>query len=260
MRTRLRGRFRVVTYDVRGAGESDAPREVAAYRLDTLAADLLAVLDGVAGDRPVHLLAHDWGSIQAWHAVTGPWLRGRVASFTSISGPDLDHAAHWFRAQPAAAPAQARRRTAATGPVRIPGVLPAPGAAGTALALRSRRADRACAGTRRARAPALRRGARAEPLPGQPRRQAPAPRAPPGGDPRPGARPRRRPVRGRAVADRDRPVGARSAGAPDPRQPLGRARRSGPDRHRHRGTGRRGRARRGRFGCGVRAGARYGRR
>ncbi|WP_007026014.1 alpha/beta fold hydrolase, partial [Saccharomonospora iraqiensis] len=99
VRTRLRGRFRVVTYDVRGAGDSDAPREVAAYRLDTLAADLVAVLDEVAGDRPVHLLAHDWGSIQTWHAVTGPWLRGRVASFTSISGPDLDHAAHWFRAQ-----------------------------------------------------------------------------------------------------------------------------------------------------------------
>jgi NAD(P)-dependent dehydrogenase (short-subunit alcohol dehydrogenase family) len=57
------------------------------------------VLDAVSPERPVHLLAHDWGSIQAWHALSGPWLRGRVTSFTSISGPCLDHAAHWLRAR-----------------------------------------------------------------------------------------------------------------------------------------------------------------
>ncbi|MFC4002167.1 SDR family oxidoreductase [Prauserella oleivorans] len=93
----LSGRFRVVTYDVRGAGASDKPTDPAAYRLDRLAADLAAVAEDVSPGRPVHLLAHDWGSIQSWHAVTGEWLRGRVASFTSISGPCLDHAAHWFR-------------------------------------------------------------------------------------------------------------------------------------------------------------------
>jgi NAD(P)-dependent dehydrogenase (short-subunit alcohol dehydrogenase family) len=47
----------------------------------------------------VHLLAHDWGAVATWHAVTGEWLRGRVASYTSISGPCLDHAAYWFRAR-----------------------------------------------------------------------------------------------------------------------------------------------------------------
>ncbi|GAA1236732.1 SDR family oxidoreductase [Prauserella halophila] len=93
----LAGRFRVVTYDVRGAGESDRPRERDAYLLDRLAADLAAVVDAVSPDRPVHLLAHDWGAIQTWHAVTGAWLRGSVSSFTSISGPCLDHAGHWFR-------------------------------------------------------------------------------------------------------------------------------------------------------------------
>ncbi|WP_019814551.1 alpha/beta fold hydrolase, partial [Saccharomonospora saliphila] len=99
VRAHLGGRFRVVTYDVRGAGDSDAPREVAAYRLDRLAADLAAVVDHVCPGEAVHLLAHDWGSIQSWHAVTGPWLRGRVASFTSISGPSLDHAAQWMRSR-----------------------------------------------------------------------------------------------------------------------------------------------------------------
>ncbi|CAM2798136.1 SDR family oxidoreductase [Saccharomonospora xinjiangensis] len=89
--------LRVVTYDVRGAGRSDRPRAREAYRLDRLAEDLQAVVDATSPRRPVHLLAHDWGSIQAWHAIAGTWLPGRVASFTSISGPSLDHAARWLR-------------------------------------------------------------------------------------------------------------------------------------------------------------------
>ncbi|MGA6165389.1 SDR family oxidoreductase [Amycolatopsis magusensis] len=97
--TELRALYRVVVYDVRGAGESDKPRARQAYRLDQLAADLAAVADAVSPDAPVHLLAHDWGSIQAWHAVTGDWAPGRIASFTSISGPSLDHAGAWFRTQ-----------------------------------------------------------------------------------------------------------------------------------------------------------------
>ncbi|WP_231104598.1 SDR family oxidoreductase [Haloechinothrix halophila] len=95
----LSDRYRVVVYDVRGAGESDKPAAQSAYHLDRLAADLAAVVDAVSPDRPVHLLAHDWGAIQTWHAVTGEWLRGRVASFTSISGPCLDHAGAWLRSR-----------------------------------------------------------------------------------------------------------------------------------------------------------------
>lgn len=89
--------YRVVSYDVRGAGASDRPSRRAAYRLDQLADDLTRVVDAVAGEQKVHLLAHDWGSVQTWHAVTGEWLRGRVASYTSMSGPCLDHAGEWFR-------------------------------------------------------------------------------------------------------------------------------------------------------------------
>ncbi|TDD62880.1 alpha/beta fold hydrolase [Kribbella antibiotica] len=89
--------FRVVTYDVRGAGESDQPRERTAYRLERLEDDFLAVLDAVSPDRPVHLLAHDWGSIQSWHFVTSERLRGRISSYVSISGPSLDHAGFFIR-------------------------------------------------------------------------------------------------------------------------------------------------------------------
>lgn len=95
----LRREHRVVVYDVRGAGESDKPRERRAYRLDQLADDLAAVVHEVQPFGKVHLVAHDWGSIQAWHAVTGDQLRGRIASYTSLSGPSLDHAGAWFRDQ-----------------------------------------------------------------------------------------------------------------------------------------------------------------
>jgi len=95
----LSGRFRCVVYDVRGAGASDKPRGRKSYLLDQLAQDLRAVVDEVKPVGKVHLLAHDWGAIQTWHAVTGEGLRGRIASYTSISGPSLDHAGAWFRAQ-----------------------------------------------------------------------------------------------------------------------------------------------------------------
>jgi pimeloyl-ACP methyl ester carboxylesterase len=91
LRRELEGRFRVIAYDVRGAGASDAPRKRSAYRLDQLARDLMAVADATCGARPFHLVGHDWGSIQCWEAVTDPAHAARLASYTSISGPCLDH-------------------------------------------------------------------------------------------------------------------------------------------------------------------------
>src|SRR3954454_12030236 len=79
----LGGRFRVVRYDVRGCGRSDAPSGREGYRMAELVHDLIAVA-GVAGrGEPVHLVAHDWGSIQAWAAVgESP---DTFLSFTSVS-------------------------------------------------------------------------------------------------------------------------------------------------------------------------------
>lgn len=89
---RLADRYHVVAYDVRGAGASGIPRRTRDYRLEILAADLAAVAAAVSPGQPVHLVGHDWGSIQAWEAVTEPALQGNFASFTTISGPCLDHA------------------------------------------------------------------------------------------------------------------------------------------------------------------------
>jgi pimeloyl-ACP methyl ester carboxylesterase len=92
---RLADRFHVVAYDVRGAGASSRPPRREAYGFEHLLADMSAVLDAVSPDAPVHLVGHDWGSIQSWEAVRA--MPGRFASFTSMSGPCLDHASYWFR-------------------------------------------------------------------------------------------------------------------------------------------------------------------
>ncbi|HEV2886417.1 MAG TPA: alpha/beta fold hydrolase [Jatrophihabitans sp.] len=95
----LSDRFHVVSYDVRGAGRSGTPGSRAGYRLDQLEADFDSVIQAFSPDRPVHLLAHDWGSIQGWHCVTSDRLQGRIASYTSISGPGLQQAARWMRSK-----------------------------------------------------------------------------------------------------------------------------------------------------------------
>lgn len=95
----LADRYQVIAYDVRGAGDSFKPRRKQDYRLEHLTADFRAVLQAVSPNQPVHLVAHDWGSVQSWEFVTDPSLQGRIASFTSCSGPCLDHFGHWLRDQ-----------------------------------------------------------------------------------------------------------------------------------------------------------------
>ncbi|MCP9947887.1 SDR family oxidoreductase [Actinomadura madurae] len=92
---RLAERFHVVRYDVRGAGASSRPFGRRRYTFAYLMSDMQAVLDATAPERKVHLVGHDWGSIQAWEAACT--MPDRFASFTSISGPCLDHVAHWTR-------------------------------------------------------------------------------------------------------------------------------------------------------------------
>lgn len=89
----LAGDVAAIAYDVRGAGASSAPAHRAGYRIDRLADDLVAVLDATRPNgSPVHLVGHDWGSVQLWGILQNrdPRLRGRIASFTSISGPPLE--------------------------------------------------------------------------------------------------------------------------------------------------------------------------
>lgn len=51
--------YRLICPDLRGCGRSDAPR--GGYHVDSLAADVLAIMDALGLDR-VHLVGHDWGA------------------------------------------------------------------------------------------------------------------------------------------------------------------------------------------------------
>ncbi|MEU0146556.1 SDR family oxidoreductase [Streptomyces sp. NPDC006288] len=106
---RLAEHWHVVLYDVRGHGRSTAPRPLrGGFTLEKLTDDFLAVVDAVSPDRPVHVVGHDWGSVQSWEFATVERTKGRLASFTSISGPSLDHFGHWIK-----------QRTARPSPRRI---------------------------------------------------------------------------------------------------------------------------------------------
>jgi pimeloyl-ACP methyl ester carboxylesterase len=56
---------RVLAPDLRGFGRSDMPPEVEAYRITTLAADVVAILDS-AGIERTHVVGHNWGAGLAW--------------------------------------------------------------------------------------------------------------------------------------------------------------------------------------------------
>jgi len=93
----LAGDYRIIRYDNRGAGESAAPGEVAAYRVSTLADDFGAVVAAVSPDEKVHVVAHDWGAATMWEYLTRAEAADRVASYTSISGPDPGHLSRYIR-------------------------------------------------------------------------------------------------------------------------------------------------------------------
>ncbi len=83
----------VVAYDVRGMGRSSQPTGSSPYDLRHLADDLFAVIAATGGGQPAHVVGHDWGSIQSWEAVVDPDRNAAIASFTTMSGPCLDHVA-----------------------------------------------------------------------------------------------------------------------------------------------------------------------
>jgi pimeloyl-ACP methyl ester carboxylesterase len=97
---RLVADHHVVTYDVRGAGESGRPDGLAPYALTQLSDDLLAVIEATAPDgRAVHLVGHDWGSIQSWESAARPETARRISSLTAVAGPSLDLTAYGSRAR-----------------------------------------------------------------------------------------------------------------------------------------------------------------
>ncbi|GAB5483415.1 MAG: epoxide hydrolase EphM [Parasphingorhabdus sp.] len=80
----LKQDYHVVAIDGLGAGKSDAPHDVDAYRLENMAAHLNALIDHLDAEK-VHIVGHDWGSTFAFgFAQRYP---DRVASVTGLSAP-----------------------------------------------------------------------------------------------------------------------------------------------------------------------------
>jgi pimeloyl-ACP methyl ester carboxylesterase len=64
--------FHVVAPDQRGYNLSDKPQRISAYNLDTLALDIVGLIDE-AGAEKAFVVAHDWGGLVGW------WLGVRHA-------------------------------------------------------------------------------------------------------------------------------------------------------------------------------------
>jgi NAD(P)-dependent dehydrogenase (short-subunit alcohol dehydrogenase family)/pimeloyl-ACP methyl ester carboxylesterase len=86
----LAERFRIIRYDNRGVGLTSVPKPVSAYGMARFADDFAAVTGELSPGQPVHVLAHDWGSVGIWEYLKRPGAGDRVASFTSVSGPSQD--------------------------------------------------------------------------------------------------------------------------------------------------------------------------
>ena len=82
---------RVIAYDTRGSGASTLEPN-ASVTIEQLARDAFAVVESIPGlVGTVHVFAHDWGSLQMWEAMASPRAATVFASYTSVSGPSLDH-------------------------------------------------------------------------------------------------------------------------------------------------------------------------
>lgn len=72
-----RAGFRVIVPDLRGYGETG---KQGPYDLDTVSADIAALLAHLGEKEPVRIVGHDWGGALAWHiAATLPQLCAKLA-------------------------------------------------------------------------------------------------------------------------------------------------------------------------------------
>jgi pimeloyl-ACP methyl ester carboxylesterase len=74
--------YRVIVPDQRGYGQSDKPASVDDYNIVLLAADIVALLDGV-GIEKASVVGHDWGAAVAW--TTASFAPERVDRLVALS-------------------------------------------------------------------------------------------------------------------------------------------------------------------------------
>ncbi|KAL9397329.1 hypothetical protein Peur_011582 [Populus x canadensis] len=92
--------YRCIAPDLRGYGDTDAPRSVSEYTGLHLVGDLIGLLDSLGIDM-VFLVGHDWGAMIAWYFCT--FRPDRVKALINTSVPFLPrnpqgNLLQWFRA------------------------------------------------------------------------------------------------------------------------------------------------------------------
>lgn len=95
----LKENYHVAALDLRGVGRSELKAPIlGSFRVERISFDIETVINELVGKKgKVHLVAHDWGSIAAWSAITDSNVQDRVISMTSISGPHLGMAMKWVK-------------------------------------------------------------------------------------------------------------------------------------------------------------------
>jgi pimeloyl-ACP methyl ester carboxylesterase len=77
--------FRTFCPDQRGYSPGARPQSRFAYRLKSLVADVLALIDEIG--QPVHLVAHDWGAAVAWSLAGAHPSKVRSLTAASVGHP-----------------------------------------------------------------------------------------------------------------------------------------------------------------------------
>jgi pimeloyl-ACP methyl ester carboxylesterase len=89
--------FRVIVPDQRGYGGSDRPRGIAAYHLDRLAGDVVALAEACGYSR-FALAGHDWGGLVAWW--TASFHPSHVERLVILNAPHPGIVRDYFRRHP----------------------------------------------------------------------------------------------------------------------------------------------------------------
>lgn len=79
--------FHVLAPDQRGYGGSSCPEAITDYDIHALTADVVGVVDELAGPVPFVVIGHDWGAIVAWN--TALLQADRVAAVAGLSVPPV---------------------------------------------------------------------------------------------------------------------------------------------------------------------------
>lgn len=86
----------IITFDLRGTGQSTPVKGVKPYHYDALVNDVYAVIEAMSPHHPVQLVGHDWGGIYGWEVCQDQRAIGRIKTFYTLS-PSLDQIGLWMR-------------------------------------------------------------------------------------------------------------------------------------------------------------------